>query len=98
MTTQNLNKSCKILVIAMFLGVIFTAQTSHSNTVNDVCIKRCIPNQCLNKVKDATQDVCENACKKLCNEQNVIGTQYFVRPKPPETETGVCKYIKGFGC
>lgn len=86
-------------MIAMFFEVIFMAQTSHCNTL-EVCIKHCVPNQCLNTLKDVTRYACENACKKMCNEQNKIsGVQYIVRPPVTEkSKPGICKYARGFGC
>ncbi|KFK44302.1 hypothetical protein AALP_AA1G240200 [Arabis alpina] len=56
------------------------AQTSHINTF-DVRVKHCVPNQCLNKVKDATHDVCENACKNLCNKKQFNVNYIVISPK-----------------
>ncbi|KAF8088463.1 hypothetical protein N665_0541s0028 [Sinapis alba] len=99
MATQYLNKICSILVIAMVFEVIFMAQTSHCNML-DVCIKHCIPNQCLNTLKDVSRDVCENACKKMCSDKHQIsGVKYIVHlPATEKPKRGICQYMRGFGC
>ncbi|XP_019093709.1 PREDICTED: uncharacterized protein LOC104753500 [Camelina sativa] len=67
---------CSVLMIV----VLFTMMVStHANT-KDVCVKHCVPNQCMNVSKKATLPLCENACKKICNE-NEFAHEEYVQPR-----------------
>ncbi|CAA0301500.1 unnamed protein product [Arabidopsis thaliana] len=48
--------------------VLFTMMVSTYASTMEVCVKHCVPNQCMKVSQKATLPLCENACKKLCNE------------------------------
>lgn len=82
MASQSLKKICNLMIIAASFTLMFSAQISHSKNV-DMCIKHCVPNQCLKEVKNATPTMCDEACKKLCNEQYVVrGKSLFCQAFP----------------
>lgn len=68
------------MVVVLFTMMVST-QVSHANTM-DVCVKHCVPNQCMKVAKKATIPLCENACKKLCNENQFAQEKYIVNPPP----------------
>ncbi|ESQ34614.1 hypothetical protein EUTSA_v10009544mg [Eutrema salsugineum] len=77
MATQTMKKTCSILMIVAIFMMMFSAQISHSMNV-EMCVKHCIPNQCMKLLKKPDPTVCAEACKKLCNKQQTEGEDYLV--------------------
>ncbi|AEE33522.1 Plant thionin family protein [Arabidopsis thaliana] len=64
MAPQTMKKICSVLMIV----VLFMMMVSTYASTLEVCVKHCVPNQCMKVSEKATLPLCENACKKLCNE------------------------------
>ncbi|KAF8086484.1 hypothetical protein N665_0624s0025 [Sinapis alba] len=59
--------------------MMFMAQTSHSTNI-EMCVKHCIPNQCMKVAKKPDLAMCEEACKKFCDKQLDNHEEYIVPP------------------
>ncbi|KAG7604027.1 hypothetical protein AtNW77_Chr5g0118141 [Arabidopsis thaliana] len=64
MATQTIKKIYSVLMIVVLLTMIVS---TYASTV-EVCVKHCVPNQCMKVSQKATLPLCETACTKLCNE------------------------------
>ncbi|KAL9860416.1 hypothetical protein AtNW77_Chr1g0058191 [Arabidopsis thaliana] len=64
MAPQTMKKICSVLMIV----ILFMMMVSTYASTLEMCVKHCVPNQCMKVSKKATLPLCENACKKLCNE------------------------------
>ncbi|CAH8256775.1 unnamed protein product, partial [Arabidopsis lyrata] len=43
----------------------------------EMCVKHCVPNQCMKVSKKATLPLCENACKKFCNQNKFADMKFY---------------------
>ncbi|KAG7585318.1 hypothetical protein ISN45_Aa02g006810 [Arabidopsis thaliana x Arabidopsis arenosa] len=73
MAAQTMKKICSVLMIV----VLFTMMVSTYANLVEVCVKHCVPNQCMKVSNNATLPLCENACRKLCNEDNHSHEKYI---------------------
>lgn len=80
MATQTLKKTCTVFMIAAIFTMTFSAQISQSANV-EMCVKHCVPNQCMKVMKNPDPAVCEEACKKLCNKPQTASTEWIIPPK-----------------
>ncbi|EOA34202.1 hypothetical protein CARUB_v10021711mg [Capsella rubella] len=78
MAAQTMKNICNVLMIVLLFTMMVS--TTHANK-KDMCIKHCIPRQCMNISNKATLPLCENACKKLCNK-NEVAHEEAVIPRP----------------
>ncbi|KAF3587026.1 hypothetical protein F2Q69_00027291 [Brassica cretica] len=84
----------------MIIAMVFLAQTSHS-TNKEMCVKHCIPNQCMKVAKKPDLALCEEVCKKFCAKQLGDHEEYIV---PPRKDGGgfftgiICDYMAPDGC
>lgn len=76
MAIQVSKKITSVLIIVI-LFTIFSAQFSHSKTIDVGCVKNCIVNQCMKASKKATPAACDNPCKTMCTSSMGI-KNYFV--------------------
>ncbi|EFH55338.1 hypothetical protein ARALYDRAFT_901620 [Arabidopsis lyrata subsp. lyrata] len=76
MATQTMKKIYSVLMIV----VLFTMMVSTYASTVEVCVKHCVPNQCMKVSKKATILLCENACKKLCNQNEFAHEKYYTTP------------------
>ncbi|ESQ34612.1 hypothetical protein EUTSA_v10009885mg [Eutrema salsugineum] len=99
-TPQTMKKTCSILMIVAIFMMMFSAQISHSMNV-EMCVKHCIPNQCMKVVKNPDPAMCEEACKKLCKSQLNGRQEYLVPPKEGRGTTignAICQFFKNGKC
>ncbi|CAL9215841.1 unnamed protein product [Arabidopsis halleri] len=92
MVAQSLRKICGVLTIIALFTIMFSAQFSHSDTM-DTCVKKCVPNQCMKVVKNGTPAICEEMCKKYCLE-GPVKVEYIV---PPGDNSYLRKFCRYFG-
>ncbi|XP_006416249.2 uncharacterized protein LOC18992750 [Eutrema salsugineum] len=79
-------KICSFLMIAALFTMMFSTQMLHANNL-EMCVKHCVPNQCMKEAKNATPKMCEDACKKLCNKLEVDQEKYIV----PKGQSRFCQ-------
>ncbi|CAN6880714.1 hypothetical protein HID58_065584 [Brassica napus] len=82
-------------IVFMIIAMVFLAQTSHSTNI-EMCVKHCIPNQCMKVAKKPDLALCEEVCKKFCAKQLGDHEEYIV---PPRKDGGgfftgiICDYM-----
>ncbi|KAG7585319.1 hypothetical protein ISN45_Aa02g006820 [Arabidopsis thaliana x Arabidopsis arenosa] len=76
MATQTMKNIYSVLMIVL----LFTMMVSTYASTVEVCVKHCVPNQCMKVSKKATIPLCENACKKLCNQNKFSDEKYYTMP------------------
>ncbi|CAH2033564.1 unnamed protein product [Thlaspi arvense] len=87
-----MKKTCSILMIVAMITMMFGAQISHATV--EMCVKHCIPNQCMKVATHPDPMICEAACKKLCNEQLAKHEEYIVPVKERSTlYKALCKWL-----
>ncbi|CAL9238338.1 unnamed protein product [Arabidopsis halleri] len=74
MATQTMKKIYSCLMIV----VLFTMMVSTYASTVEVCVKHCVPNQCMKASQKATLPLCENACKKFCNQNKYSDEKIIV--------------------
>ncbi|EFH64496.1 hypothetical protein ARALYDRAFT_893697 [Arabidopsis lyrata subsp. lyrata] len=74
MATQAMKNiySC-LMIVVLFMMMVLT----YASTV-EVCVKHCVPNQCMKVSQKATLPLCENACKKFCNQNKFSHDKHIV--------------------
>ena len=90
---MGIHKNSSVFMIIIMSMIVFSAHISHSIDV-EMCIKDCIPNQCMKVIKKPDLTICKEACEKFCNKKTSV--QMFV---PPQRDGGfiiryVCDYYK----
>ncbi|AED93911.1 Plant thionin family protein [Arabidopsis thaliana] len=76
MATQTIKKIYSVLIIV----ALFTMMVSTFASTIEICVKHCVPNQCIKVFKKATLPLCENACKKLCNQNKFAHVKFYSMP------------------
>ncbi|KAF2546957.1 hypothetical protein F2Q70_00020301, partial [Brassica cretica] len=71
-------KVASVLIIVILFTISFSAQVSHSKTIDVGCVKNCIVNQCMKASKKATPATCDNPCKTICT---ATGIKSYIIPR-----------------
>ncbi|KAF2530513.1 hypothetical protein F2Q70_00030953 [Brassica cretica] len=68
-------------MIIVMITIGFSPHISHSVNVEKMCIKHCIPNQCMKVMKKPDLTVCKEACQKFCSNSEQPNVQMIVHPR-----------------
>uniref|UniRef100_M4D768 Plant thionin family protein n=1 Tax=Brassica campestris TaxID=3711 RepID=M4D768_BRACM len=83
---MEIQKKSSVFMIIVMITIAFSAHISHSVNVEEMCIKHCIPNQCMKVMKNPDLTVCKEACQKFCNNSEQPTVQMINNSKQPKVQ------------
>ncbi|KAF2546951.1 hypothetical protein F2Q70_00020302 [Brassica cretica] len=78
MAIQTSKKIASVLIVVILFTITFSAQVTHSKTIDVGCVKNCIVNQCMKASKKAIPATCDNPCKIICT---ATGIKSYIIPR-----------------
>ncbi|KAL9309713.1 hypothetical protein AtEden1_Chr1g0053831 [Arabidopsis thaliana] len=71
MATETMKKIYSVLMIVVLFTMIIS---TYASTI-EVCVKHCVPNQCMKASKTATLPFCENCLQKSLQPKQICSSE-----------------------